>query len=68
MSAALILVLFCTVAVLVTHGYFLLGSLPAVVLRRRVSAIACHGDRPEPGSAQALAIREREGAHASPPA
>jgi hypothetical protein len=33
MSAALVAALFCTVALLVTHAYFLLGSVPLLVLR-----------------------------------
>jgi 4-amino-4-deoxy-L-arabinose transferase-like glycosyltransferase len=33
MSAALIAALFFTVALLVTHGYFLLGSVPLLVLK-----------------------------------
>jgi hypothetical protein len=36
MSAALIAALFFTVALLVTHGYFLLGSLPLLVLEHDI--------------------------------
>jgi hypothetical protein len=36
MSAALIAALFFTVALLVTHGYFLLGSVPLLILKHDI--------------------------------